>query len=236
MASGQSLVAADFNRAALLQPNAASIPSWRARSLAQRGEIEAAVSEARRAIELDPLAPSRRIAMAGLALQIGRYDEAIEEAAIATSQEPRLFYSRAITARAMLLSDRPEACARLSLGPYRVLHATCLDAMGINGRAIVDDIVADLSSGALTQPAEGYSLVVTYEDLAIDHAWRGDAEGALEWATLAYAQSPVGIDARVFESELFEAIRDNPEFAQVIGEIRGGIYDRVLRDSAQYLP
>ena len=229
-------VAADFDRAAMLQPNAASIPSWRARSLAQLGKFEEAVSEAGRAVDLDPLAPGRHIALAELSLQIGHYDEAIAAAKMATTLEPRQIRSRAIEARAMLLSDRAESCASLSLGPHRILRATCLDAMGkeTEGRAIVSKILADLRSGSMTQPKAGYSAVITYEDLAIDYAWRGDAKKALEWAAFAYGKSPVGLEIRVLESALFDAVRDDPEFDRTIKEIRGGIYDRVLRDSAQF--
>jgi len=229
-------VAADFDRAASLQPNAASIPSWRARSLAQMGQYEAAVSEAGRAIDLDPLAPGRHIALAELSLQLGHYDEAIAAAKMATTLEPRQIRSRAIEARAMLLSNRADSCASLSLGPHRVLRATCLDAMGneTEGRAIVSKILADLRNGSLAQPDAGYSAVITYEDLAIDYAWRGDARKALEWAALAYGKSPVGLEIRVLESELFNQVRNDAEFARTIDEIRAGIFDRVLRDSAQF--
>jgi len=235
---GQSAaaVAADFDRAATLQPNAASIPSWRARSLAQMGEFDNALAEAGRAIDLDPLAPGRHIALAELSLQLGQYDQAIAAARMATTLEPRQIRSRAIEARAMLLSDRAGKCASLSLGPHRVLRATCLDAMGDNtaGRAIVSETLASLRNGSMTQPQAGYSAVITYEDLAIDYAWRGDAKKALEWAAFAYAKSPVGLEIRVLESALFDAVRDDPEFSRTISEIRGGIYDRVLRDSEQY--
>jgi TolB-like protein/tetratricopeptide (TPR) repeat protein len=228
-------VAADFDRAANLQPNAASIPSWRIRSLAELGEIDEALSEAGRAVDLDPLAPGRHIALAELSLQLGNYDDAIAAAKIATTLEPRQIRSRAVEARALLLSGRADECASLSLGPHRVLRATCLDAMGREeeGRAIVADVLSDLRGNSMTQAADGYSLVITYEDLAIDFAWRGDARKALEWAALAYGKSPVGLEIRVLESGLFDAVRDDPRFAQTIEEIRSGLYDRVRRDSMQ---
>lgn len=229
-------VAADFDRAAELQPNAASIPSWRARSLAQMGEFDKALSEAGRAIDLDPLAPGRHIALAELSLQLGHYDDAIASAKLATALEPRQIRSRAIEARALLLSGRAESCASLSLGPHKVLRATCLYAMGneAEGRAIVSKTLANLRSVPMVQPEAGYSAVVTYEDLAIDYAWRGDAQKALEWAALAYGKSPVGLEIRVLESALFDAVRDDPQFAQTIQQIRDSIFDRVRRDSEQY--
>jgi TolB-like protein len=229
-------VAADFNRAARLQPNAASIPSWRALSLAELGQIEDALSEAGRAVDLDPLAPGRHIALAVISFRLGRYDEAIAAARMVTALEPRLIRGRAIEARAMLLNGYANGCANLSLGPHRVLRATCLDAMGkeAEGRAIIGEVLADLRSGSRTQPQDGYSAVIIYEDLAIDYAWHGDAKKALEWAAFAYGKSPVGLEIRVLESELFDAVRNDPEFARTIEEIRRGLYERVRRDSVQY--
>ncbi len=228
--------AADFDRAARLQPNAASIPSWRSLSLSERGHVEEALSEAGRAVDLDPLAPGRHIALAVISFRLGRYDEAIAAARMVTTIEPRLIRGRAIEARALLLSGRADECTNLSLGPHRILRATCLDAMGreSEGRTIVADVLSNLRSNAMRQADHGYSLVVTYEDLAVDFAWHGDAKKALEWAALAYGKSPVGIEIRVLESELFDPVRDNPEFARTIAEIRSGIYERVRRDSMQF--
>ena len=48
----------------------------------------------------------------------------------ATTLEPRIFRSRAIEARALLLSGNPQRCANLALGPHRVLRATCLKIAG----------------------------------------------------------------------------------------------------------
>ncbi len=229
-------VAEDFGRAAKLQPNAASIPSWRARSLAELGQFDAAFSEAGRAVDLDPLAPGRHIALAELSLQLGHYDQAIAAAKMATMLEPRQIRSRAIEARSMLLSDRAEGCASLSLGPHRILRATCLDSMGreSEARAIVAEVLSDLRSKSIRRADAGYSLVIIYEDLAVDFAWRGDAKKALEWAALAYGKSPVGLEIRVLESELFDAVRNDPEFERTIKEIRSGLYTRVSRDSIQY--
>jgi len=130
----------------------------------------------------------------------------IAAAKIATTLEPRQIRSRAIEARALLLSNRAEECASLSLGPHKVLRATCLYAIGneVEATAIIDRTLATPRSGSMPQPEAGYSAIITYEDLAIDYAWRGDAKNALEWAALAYGKSPVGIEIRVLDSELFD--------------------------------
>ena len=224
-------VAADFDRAIDLQPNAASIPSWRARSLAQLGDVEEAFSEASRAVDLDPLAPGRHIALAELSLQLGRYEQAIESARSAYSLEPAIIRSRAIEARALLLSGDPELCAELPLGPHRVLRATCLEAAGQSEEAA--DIVAAVLSDirADRQLDETYTDVIAFEDLAVDFAMRGDASNAMFWAARAYSASPVGLEVRILESALFDMVRDDPEFKRSIDSIRSDLVARVRRDS-----
>jgi len=227
-------VAADFERAAELQPNAASIPSWRARSLAQLGRYQEAESEAKRAIDLDPLAPARHIALAELSLQLGNYEQAIASAQLATTLEPRIFRSRAIEARALLLSGNPQRCASLPLGPHRVLRATCLKVSGRGDEAdaIIDATLADIRNKTLK--LDGSTEVVVFEDLAVYYAWRGDAANAMFWTARAYAASPAGLEVRVLESELFDKVRSDPEFAKSVAAIRADVYERVRRDSANF--
>jgi TolB-like protein/Flp pilus assembly protein TadD len=233
---GQSAaaVADDFERAAELQPNAASIPSWRARSLAQQGRFDEAVAEARRAIDLDPLSPGRHIALAELSLQLGDYEQAIASAQLATTLEPRLFRSRAIEARALLLGGNPQRCASLALGPHRVLRATCLKISGRSDEAdaIIDDTLADIRDKRLQ--VDGATDVVVFEDLAVHYAYRGDPGNSLFWSARAYAASPAGLEIRVLESELFDKVRDDPEFSASIAAIRGDLFDRVRRDSQRF--
>lgn len=226
-------VEADFERAAALQPNAASIPSWRARSLALLGQFEDAFGEASRAVDLDPLAPARHIALAELSLQLGRYEQAIASAKMATALEPRIIRSRAIEARALLLHGNPQRCASMALGPHYVLRATCLKLSGQseNADAIIEDTLADIRNKTLR--VDGSTEVVVFEDLAVYYALRGEAENAMFWSARAYAGSPAGLEIRVLESALFEKVREDPAFAESIAGIRSDLYARVRRDSEQ---
>ena len=227
-------IAADLDHAAALQPNAASIPSWRARSLLLQGQPEEAFAEASRAVDLDPLAPGRHIALAELSLQLGRYDQAISSARSAASLEPDIVRSRAIEGRALLLSGNPEQCAELPLGPHQVLRATCLEAAGRHEEAdaIIADVIADIRADRL--PGNGYTEVTAFEDLAIDFAMRGDAKNALFWSARAYSASPVGMEPRILESALFDKVREDPDFSSALASIRAHLYDRVRRDSDRY--
>jgi hypothetical protein len=70
------------------------------------------------------------------------------------------------------------------------------------------------------------------EDLAVFHAWAGDAEGALEWMGQAFEHSPAGFEVRLYESALFDRIRRSPGFAEAAGRLFQGRFERV-RDQAQ---
>ena len=228
---GQSplAIAADFDRAESLSPNIAANPSWRSLAQAQLGNTDAAFAEAARAVELDPLSPARRIAVANVAFQLGRYDEAIAAARIATALEPRIIRARAIEARSQILGGNPERCAELILSAYRVLRATCLLAAGRSAEAsaIVDRVLDDMALGKVTEP--GYSEVITYEELAVYFAMIGNVEKAQEYLMLGLASSPAGIEFRILDSPLFARVRADRTFSAAISSIRVDLYDRVKR-------
>jgi adenylate cyclase len=227
-------IAADYDQAASLQPNAPSVPSWRARFLAEFGNTEEAFSESRRAVDLDPLQPGRHIAVANLSFQLGRFEEAVAAARMASTLEPRLVRGRAIEARSLLLSGNAERCAGMLLGPHRVLRAVCLAESGrtSEAEAIVDKALEDDRKGDAKD--DGYSATITYADLSLYYATKGNAKSALFWAAKAYSVSPAGVDIRVIDSALFDAVREEPDFSRSIEQIRGDLYARVQRDSEQY--
>ena len=227
-------VASDFDRASSLQPNAASIPSWRARSLAETGKTEEAFSEARRAVDLDPLQPGRHIAFGILSFQLGHFEEAISAARMATALEPRLVRGRAIEARALLLNGEADRCASMILGPHRVLRAVCLESSGrpAEAESIINKVLADNEADKAKE--DEYSEAITYADLSLYYAYKGNAKSALFWAARAFSVSPAGMDMRVIESDFFDPVRDDQNFSSSIEAIRSDLYSRVQRDSRQY--
>lgn len=222
-------IAADFDRAEALSPNAAAIPSWRSLGQAQLGNTEIAFAEAARAVDLDPLSPARQIAVANVAFQLGRYDEAIEAARIATALEPRIARGKAIEARSHLLNGDPENCTSLLPAAYRVLRATCLAAAGHQQDAemIIDRILDEMADGRKREP--GYTEVVNYEELAIYYGYTGNAEKAQEYVMLAFAASPAGIESRVLDSPLFDPVRNDANFRNAVAALRVELYERVRR-------
>ena len=222
-------IAADFDRAEQLAPNSASNPSWRSLAQAELGNTKEAFAEATRAVDLDPLAPARQIAMANVAFQLGRYDEAIAAARIATAHEPRLIRGHAIEARSQILSGDPELCSNLLLSAYRVLRATCLGASGRTDEAdmIVENVLDEIDAKRINR--SGYTNVITYEELATYYAYLGNAEKSQEWLVRSFAESPAGIEFRVLESPLFSRVRNDHNFSAAISAIRADLYDKVRR-------
>jgi TolB-like protein/tetratricopeptide (TPR) repeat protein len=229
-------VKSDFDRAIELRPNSSITASWRARSLALLGEMDEAVAEAERAIDLGSRSAARRIALAELLLQIGEYETAARVARDATDREPGQYRSLAIEARALLLDGRANECRNLILGPYKVLHATCLYEAGdiAASEALISEAVRDLQRDERTGIELDYSKVLTYEDLAIHFAWIGDPVESARWADRAFEQSPAGIEVRVFESELFDTVRDRSDFENVIGPRRARLYGDVVDRSREF--
>jgi len=218
-------VAADFDHAFALQPNAPNAPSWQARYMAKTGRIEEAFETVRRAVALDPIHAGRRIAVAYLALHLHEYDLAVEAALAALAIEPELMLPRSIAARAMLLSGRADECVDLDLGPHSVLRATCLEELGSTREAnrLVDSTVAAIADG----PPPGFTNVLTFEDLAAYYAWRGQRDSSLIWLRRAFQLSPTGVDNRVLWSGLFNDLRSDPVFNDQLVETRSGIWRRV---------
>jgi len=218
-------VAADFDHALALQPNAPNAPSWQARYMAKTGRFEEAFETVRRAVALDPIHAGRRIAVAYLALHLHEYDLAVEAALAALAIEPELMLPRSIAARAMLLSGRADECVDLDLGPHSVLLATCLEELGLTSEAsrLVDSVLAAAADGA----PPGFTNVITFEDLAAYYAWRGQRDSSLIWLRRAFQLSPTGVDNRVLWSGMFNDLWSDPVFDDQLVEMRSGIWGRV---------
>lgn len=222
-----NLIAADFDQARRLSPNSARNPSWRSLVQAQLGNTDVAFAEAARAVELDPLSPARQIAMATVAFEAERYEQAIAASRIATAHEPRIIYGRAIEARSQILSGQPQQCTDMLLRPYRALRAICLAAADRREEAdlLVNQILSEIENGEIR--VTGYTEVITYEDLATYYAFIGDASRSLEFIRKSFDSSPAGIEFRLLDSGLFDRVRNNHEFNSAVATIKAGLFQKV---------
>lgn len=228
--------AADFARAEELAPNAPNGPSWSARILARQGRIDDAFAEAGRARDLDPLQAGRRTALASLGFQLGRYDVTIEESREAYRLEPRLLLAKAFEARALALTGRGGACARLELGVYELVHTLCLVDAGAAAEAAgrAEEAARRLETGNF-EPGE-YLPEVVAQDLASYYGFTGNALEAARWLRFAFDRSPAGVDERILGSALFAPVTDDPGFAAAVSEVQAAAIERVLRTRAGLRP
>lgn len=218
--------AADIDRARRLEPNNPSVSSWSARVHSLQGDHDRAFREALRAAELDPFGSGRQFAVAYQALHMGRYPAAVEYSDIALKLEPNLMLPRVVKARALVLMGLGEQCSAIELGPHEGTRALCLWAAGdrIEAQRIIDALERDYGS-ASTGP---YTRITKAEDLAVYYAYTGEAQTSLRWIERAYDQSPTGIELRVYESALFNNVRNRIGFQFEVNRLRASLWDRVV--------
>ena len=220
-------VAPDFERALELQPNSADLHGWYAHFLMREGKIEESLAEDRIALELDPLAPGRRLGFAIDALVAGRYDLALQETRRATALQPDLFLPKVYEAVALLLLDRPEDCVMLDLGPRTAIDAMCLHSLGRveEASAAIRALTADLEGGEEDELLTGRAAVLA--DLGTYYAWIGDADASLEWIERAFEFSPSALDWRWYRLPLFDKVREDPKFQTRLQRLRETAWSRV---------
>ena len=208
--------AEDFERAELLAPNAPNGPSWSARILAGQGRIDEAFREAERARDLDPRQAGRRTALASLGFQLGRYEVTIEESRAAYEIQNQLLLAKAFEGRALALTGRAKECLAIDFGVYDLVRALCLHADGQVDEAmrVVTDAEQQLEIEG--SPNADYTAELLAQDLASYYGMTGDPTAALRWIEFAYDLSPAGVDIRILDSALFDPVRSDVRFAQVI--------------------
>ncbi|MDX1495349.1 MAG: hypothetical protein R3253_14880, partial [Longimicrobiales bacterium] len=219
---------ADFAQALTLAPNEPSGSSWASRLLAERGQLDEAIAAATRARNADRLQAGRHMALAALELQVGQYPQAIRSAQLAYGLAPELRRAAAREAYALLLLGRPQECLEVELGAYFLVHASCHRVLGNLDAAqqLIDDALRAFNAGR----SEGgeYLPDLQAAELAAYYALAGEVDRAARWATEAYTASPVGIDPRVLESEIFDPVRDDERFADALREAQSAARARVV--------
>ena len=220
-------IAADFARAIRLRPNSPDGHLWYAPFLTREKRHDEALAAARRASDLDPLAPGPKIGLAYSAFAARRLDLAVQEAARAAALEPSLMRPRAFQALGDLLSGNAHRCLAQELGPFAGVRALCLHS---GGKVREAALLADSLGAAFTAGTAGtstYSPVLVARTLAQYYAWTGDAEQSLAWLERAYALSPVGEDFTIVASAIYDRVRADPRFDAGLQRLYGQVYDRV---------
>jgi serine/threonine-protein kinase len=219
------LVDDDFDRAT--RKGVTEAAGWHSLLLLREGKTEAALQEAREAIELDPLSSARHLTYAVVALGARQYALAQKEAQRAGEVEPQLRRPRQIEAIAQLLTGQVAACAAMDLAPYWGVKAMCLEGAGQQpaARAIVDSLRRVVDAGNSASP---YSEGLPAQELAIYYAWHGDATATLRYLGIAYERSPIGVDQRIVQSGVFDRVRQAPGFSTELQRLQDTVWPKVL--------
>ena len=132
----------DFERAIRMRAAEADVAGWHALMLLREGKTEESLTQAQRALDLDPMSSPRHLNLALPALAVGRLALAAIEAHRAGELEPELRRPRQIEGLALLLQNRPADCVTIDLYPYLGVKAVCLAALGRTreARALVDSL------------------------------------------------------------------------------------------------
>jgi serine/threonine-protein kinase len=201
---------ADVERGLALSPDSALGHVTLGRVLAVEGRLAEALSEARRAVELDPLYPFAL-------LRVGFYATATGDLELARGAFERVLeispdHSSAagFLAQLHVVAGRPQdalAVAARSHGQsgWR-LQAVALAEHSLGhvaaSRSALDDFVARYSHNMPFQIAEVF-------------AWRGDADAAFQWLDRAEAQMDLGL-LFVTYSPFLASIRGDPRYVALL--------------------
>ena len=218
---------ADFALAQELAPNAPNAASWSARILAEKGQVDDAFREARRARDLDPLQAGRRTALGSLAFQVGDYALSIEESREAYRLEEQLLLAKAFEGRALALVGRGQECLQIDFGVYDLVRAICLHALGRRDEAADLAIAAGTTLTSVGIADGEYMDELVAQDLAAYYGYVGDAANATRWLRYAFDLSPAGVDERILGSALFEPVRPDRTFAAAVAEAKADARVRV---------
>jgi serine/threonine protein kinase/tetratricopeptide (TPR) repeat protein len=209
---------ADFKHAIELRPNYATAHHWYSILLRDRGRFDEAISEARRALELDPLSSIMNANLGDTYFFARRYADAIRQHRIGRDLDPSFAPTHLYLAMAFAqngdLDSAIVACqtarALSSGGPYALGglgYVLARAGRGPDAERILDELQRFAVQGR-TVPFD-MSLV-----------WMGLAKGdrALEWIDKARRKQPSGVKDLGVDPR-FDPLREDPRFRKILREL-----------------
>jgi TolB-like protein/Tfp pilus assembly protein PilF len=202
---------ADFERAVQLDPADATM--WRRYSqlLGNRGREEEAIASMRRATELDPLSAPAWHSFGFILLQHGDHAPAREALERALAINPDYDYALMTLATLDIVQGNPRQALE------RVQRTTAI--WRLYGTALAQHSLGDhaASRRALDELEQKHADGWAYQ-VAVIHAWRGDADQAFAWLERARAQHD-GALVFTMRDPLLQSLRDDPRFAAFLATI-----------------
>lgn len=222
-------VAADLQRALELSPNSADAHGWYAHLLIREGQYDEGFAHVDTALEIDPLAPGRRMGTAMNGLTARRYDVVIRQAQGAVALQPSVAVSRFYEGLAYLLTRRFDDCLKVLGDSFPGLRAMCEHSRGshIEATQIVDSLKSAL--GPTSQPGSQAEMAL-YRDLAMFYAWVGNVAETLSWLEPAFAWSHNAVQFEVMKCGIFDRVSDDPDFHSGLERIHSRARARLLQE------
>lgn len=202
-----------------LNPNSATAHLWYSLRLVMEGRFDEAVSEARRALELDPLASFNQHHLGWCLYYARRYDESIAQYRKLIQGDPhyglaRFCFGWALRRRGMYKEAISEAKKGVELtGESPFIQAGLAAAYAEAGE---DDEARRLLSELHALSAERY---VSLYHLALVYCHLGEEDEALDLLEQAFASSDPWIVWLGVEPQV-DSLRSNPRFAVLLEQIK----------------
>jgi serine/threonine protein kinase/Tfp pilus assembly protein PilF len=199
-----SAAAEDFDSASQqpAAPKRWQAAGWfaKAEALRLKGELDAALSGFRRAVELDPNWALPHVALSDLASQRGDVDEALRDARRAQILDPDAVVAIVVAARAHVLAGQwRDAIVEYRRAIEKRRSAMTLGelALAYHGARMTEDAVST-ANRALRMDPEQVSAHVLLAERALDAR---DAKTALHHASRAVASSPKSVPASLARAD-----------------------------------
>jgi TolB-like protein len=220
--------ASDFERALELSPNSADAHGWYAHLLVREGHDDEAFAENEMAIEIDPLAPGRRMGAALGALGSRRNNVAATAAQRGLALGPTLELGRYLEALAHLLARKLDDCLNVLGDRYPGVRAMCQYSQGDEAAAlqVIDSLKNTVSSTSVPQ---NHSEMLSYREIAMFYAWVGNVDETLEWLERAFAWSPYAVQFEIMRSGVFDRVNEDSSFQAEVERIQAQIKERLLQ-------
>ena len=220
--------ASDFERALELSPNSADAHGWYAHLLVREGHDDEAFAENEIAIEIDPLAPGRRMGAALGALGSRRNNVAATAAQRGLALGPTLELGRYLEALAHLLARKLDDCLNVLGDRYPGVRAMCQYSQGDEAAAlqVIDSLKNTVSSTSVPQ---NHSEMLSYREIAMFYAWVGNVDETLEWLEKAFAWSPYAVQFEIMRSGVFDRVNEDSRFQVEVERIQAQIKERLLQ-------
>jgi tetratricopeptide (TPR) repeat protein len=209
---------ADFKRAIELRPNYATAHHWYSILLRDRGRFDEAITEARRALELDPLSLIMNANLGDVYFFARRYAEAIRQHRLGRDLDPtfaptHLYLGMAFAQNGEIDSAivSCETARTLTGGGSYALAGLGYVLARAGRRPDAERILVELHQLAAREHAGPFDIGLVWVGM-------GNADHALEWIDKARGEQPSGVKDLGVDPR-FDALRGASRFRQILRQL-----------------